>query len=209
MLFLQNEAKVFVNHMMDQIRPRGLVRLIRGKSRAGLRQMGRDFPRDVLVLLKDAMGYERLRGMHISTLTGADLQRALPQLAALRIEVFRDFPYLYDGSADYEESYLTALIKSKDSIIVAAEDDGKIIGCATGSALEGHHQEFAAPFREHGFDPGEIFYCASTWLRVLSIKKADIGFRSTEMAFRPALIVSIAVTPEPPNGSRTISPGIE
>ena len=29
------------------------------------------------------------------------------------------------------------------------------------------------------------------------------------MAFRPALIASIAVTPEPPNGSRTISPGFE
>jgi GNAT superfamily N-acetyltransferase len=102
--------------------------------------------------------------MHISTLTGADLQGALPRLAALRIEVFRDFPYLYDGSLDYEESYLTALIKSKDSIIVAAEDDGKIVGCATGSALEGHHQEFAAPFREHGFDPNEVFYCGESVL---------------------------------------------
>ena len=82
--------------------------------------------------------------MEISTLAGQDLQGALPQLAALRIEVFRDFPYLYEGSLDYEESYLTALIESKDSIIVAAEDDGKIVGCAAGSALEGHHQEFAA-----------------------------------------------------------------
>ena len=102
--------------------------------------------------------------MHISTLTAADLQRALPQLAALRIEVFRDFPYLYDGSIDYEESYLTALIKSKDSIIVAGEDDSKIVGCATGSALEGHHQEFASPFSENGFDPNEVFYCGESVL---------------------------------------------
>ncbi len=102
--------------------------------------------------------------MDISTLTGHDLEKALPQLAALRIEVFRDFPYLYDGSLDYEESYLKALIESKDSIIVAAEDGGKIVGCATGSALEGHHQEFAAPFREHGFNPGEVFYCGESVL---------------------------------------------
>ena len=73
--------------------------------------------------------------------------------------MFRDFPYLYDGSLDYEESYLEALIESKDSIIVAAEDDGKIVGSATGSALEGHHQEFAAPFLEHGHDPAKVFYC--------------------------------------------------
>ena len=102
--------------------------------------------------------------MEISTLAGQDLQRALPQLAALRIEVFRDFPYLYDGSLDYEESYLTALIESKDSIIVAAEEDGKIVGSATGSALEGHHQEFATPFLEHGYDPAKVFYCGESVL---------------------------------------------
>ena len=102
--------------------------------------------------------------MEISTLTGQELQKALPQLAALRMEVFRGYPYLYDGSLDYEESYLTALIKSKDSIIVAAGDGGKIVGCATGSALEGHHREFAAPFLEHGFDPNEVFYCGESVL---------------------------------------------
>ncbi len=102
--------------------------------------------------------------MRISALTGPDLEAALPQLAALRIEVFRDYPYLYDGSPDYEQSYLQALIQSRDSIIVAAEDGGKIAGCATGSALEGHHEEFAAPFHEHGFNHNEIFYCAESVL---------------------------------------------
>ncbi len=102
--------------------------------------------------------------MHISTLTGADLQKASPRLAALRIEVFRDFPYLYDGSLAYEETYLAGLINSKDSIIAAAEDDGKIVGCATGSALDGHHQEFAAPFLEHGYDPAKVFYCGESVL---------------------------------------------
>ncbi len=102
--------------------------------------------------------------MRISTLTGPDLEAALPQLGALRIEVFRDYPYLYDGSLDYEQSYLQALIHSRDSIIVAAAESGKIVGCATGSALEGHHEEFATPFREHGFNPREIFYCSESGL---------------------------------------------
>ena len=102
--------------------------------------------------------------MRISALTGSDLGAALPQLAALRIEVFRDYPYLYDGSLDYEQSYLQALIHSRDSIIVAAKDGGKIAGCATGSALERHHEEFATPFREHGFIPTDIFYCSESVL---------------------------------------------
>ena len=102
--------------------------------------------------------------MDISTLTGQELQSASPHLAALRIEVFRDYPYLYDGSLAYEEIYLKALIESRDSIVVAAEDGGKIVGCATGSALEGHHEEFAVPFLEHGYNPAEVFYCGESVL---------------------------------------------
>jgi GNAT superfamily N-acetyltransferase len=102
--------------------------------------------------------------VQISTLTGAGLARVLPDLARLRIEVFRDFPYLYDGSAESEESYLSALSKSKDCMIAAAENDGRIIGCATGSALIGHHGEFAAPFRDNGYDPAQVFYCGESVL---------------------------------------------
>ena len=38
----------------------------------------------------------------VTTCTGADLKRTLDDLARLRIEVFRDWPYLYDGDLDYE-----------------------------------------------------------------------------------------------------------
>ena len=42
----------------------------------------------------------------IETLTGEALQRALPDLARLRIEVFREWPYLYDGTLDYERTFM-------------------------------------------------------------------------------------------------------
>ena len=34
----------------------------------------------------------------LDVLTGAAIEPALPDIARLRIAVFRDFPYLYDGS---------------------------------------------------------------------------------------------------------------
>lgn len=93
------------------------------------------------------------------TLTGDDLEAALPALAALRIEVFRAFPYLYSGSEAYEESYLRDFAAAKDSFIIATEtDEGRIVGCATGSALTGHHGEFAAPLADAGYDLGSTFY---------------------------------------------------
>jgi GNAT superfamily N-acetyltransferase len=102
--------------------------------------------------------------MRISMLTGPDQPSALPDLARLRIQVFREFPYLYDGSLDYEESYIKAPIESKDSVIAAAEDNGRIAGCATGSALAGQHEEFAAPFRARRLDPSQFFYCGESVL---------------------------------------------
>jgi GNAT superfamily N-acetyltransferase len=102
--------------------------------------------------------------LQIHTLTGAEAGRALKDLARLRIEVFRDFPYLYDGSLAYEEGYIKGLAGAKDSIIAAAEDEGRIVGCATGSALMGHHEEFAAPFASHNYDPAGVFYCGESVL---------------------------------------------
>lgn len=92
-------------------------------------------------------------------LTGEYLERALPALAALRIEVFRAFPYLYAGTEDYEQKYLRDFASAKDSFIIAAEtEDGEIAGCATGSAITGHHGEFAAPLAAAGYDLGSTFY---------------------------------------------------
>jgi GNAT superfamily N-acetyltransferase len=97
--------------------------------------------------------------MKTRALTGEDLERALPALAALRIEVFRAFPYLYAGSAAYEMRYLRDFAAAKDSFIVAAEtDSGEIAGCATGSALTGHHAEFSGPLVQAGFPLSSTFY---------------------------------------------------
>lgn len=97
--------------------------------------------------------------MKTRALTGEDLERALPALAALRIEVFRAFPYLYAGSPAYEVRYLRDFAAAKDSFIVAAETDtGEIAGCATGSALTGHHAEFSGPLVQAGFPLSSTFY---------------------------------------------------
>jgi hypothetical protein len=42
--------------------------------------------------------------LDVRALTGADLAPALADVARLRIAVFRDWPYLYDGDLAYEKS---------------------------------------------------------------------------------------------------------
>ena len=51
-----------------------------------------------------------------------DITPLIPDLARLRITVFRDFPYLYEGSYEYEKEYLKVYTNSSASVLVAAFD---------------------------------------------------------------------------------------
>jgi len=99
----------------------------------------------------------------LRVLTGPALETALDDIARLRIRVFRDWPYLYDGDLDYEREYLKDYAHPT-AIVVAAFDGSKIIGAATGMALECHADDFAAPFANRDEALDDIFYCAESVL---------------------------------------------
>lgn len=98
------------------------------------------------------------------TLTGADVDAALDDLAALRITVFRDWPYLYDGDLGYERRYMASYRDSRDAILVGAFDGPQIVGAATGTPMQDHADDFAAAFAGSGCDLSDIFYCAESVL---------------------------------------------
>lgn len=97
-------------------------------------------------------------GIDLRDLSGDALHEALDDLAALRIAVFRDYPYLYVGDADYERAYLDAYVKSDRAIVVGAYADGRLVGAATAAPMADHALELAAPFEAHGIDVGDVFY---------------------------------------------------
>ena len=102
----------------------------------------------------------------IRRLTGSDpeLRAFLPDLARLRIEVFRDFPYLYDGTVEYEEKYLETYTDCPESIVVLVLDGDRAVGATTGLPMDAETEEFRKPFVEAGHDPSRIFYCAESVL---------------------------------------------
>ena len=102
--------------------------------------------------------------LDIRPLTGADLDRVLPDLARLRMRVFRDWPYLYDGDFDYEHRYLQSYWNSAGAILVGAFDGERLVGAATGTPLEDHAEDFAAPLARLGLPLSDIFYCAESVL---------------------------------------------
>ncbi|WP_227447720.1 GNAT family N-acetyltransferase [Cognatishimia sp. F0-27] len=110
------------------------------------------------------MSQDRDSGIRLEPLTGQELEDRLGDLAALRIAVFRDWPYLYDGDAAYERAYLSTYRNSPRARVVAAFDGDRMVGAATGTPLEDHAEDFAAPLDGTGIDVSKTFYCAESVL---------------------------------------------
>lgn len=79
-------------------------------------------------------------------------------IARLRIEVFREYPYLYEGSLEYERHYLQSYFRSPRAVCVLARDGEAIVGASTGIPLADEDRTFAEPFLKTGHHLGSVFY---------------------------------------------------
>ncbi|MBK5969710.1 MULTISPECIES: GNAT family N-acetyltransferase [Thiorhodovibrio] len=100
----------------------------------------------------------------ISPVTGPELIEKLPAVAALRIAVFREYPYLYDGDQEYETRYLRTYADHLDSVIVLAMDGEKVIGASTAVPMRYETVEVREPFEALGIDPNRVFYLGESVL---------------------------------------------
>ncbi|MCB1420011.1 MAG: GNAT family N-acetyltransferase [Notoacmeibacter sp.] len=96
--------------------------------------------------------------VEVRRLTRDETAAAFDDLARLRITVFRDWPYLYDGDLAYERRYLGNFLAAPQAVVIGALDGDRLVGAATASPLTVHHPEFAEPVRAAGMDPAGIFY---------------------------------------------------
>jgi GNAT superfamily N-acetyltransferase len=100
----------------------------------------------------------------VEPLTGGALEDALPDLARLRIAVFRAWPYLYEGDDAYERDYIRRYAESPGAVVVAARDGATIVGAATAAPMEDHAAELAAPLAAAGCALTETLYCGESVL---------------------------------------------
>jgi GNAT superfamily N-acetyltransferase len=102
--------------------------------------------------------------LRLETFTGNAAKPYVPELATLRMTIFRDFPYLYEGSLEYEEKYLSTYLASPDSFLAIVFDDSKVVGATTAIPLLQETEEFKKPFIKHGYDLAKIFYFGESLL---------------------------------------------
>jgi len=97
-------------------------------------------------------------GMDLQTLRGKEVIPHLEPIAQLRITIFREFPYLYDGDIEYEKNYLRNYADSPSSVVVLALDKEKIVGASTALPLRHADSAFQEPFLKAGMALDSIFY---------------------------------------------------
>jgi GNAT superfamily N-acetyltransferase len=103
--------------------------------------------------------------LRVETVTGGDVLHYLSALAVLRIEVFREWPYLYDGDVAYEERYLAPYASAPDTVVAIAWAGDELVGAATAMPLAAHSDEVAPPLVTAGFDPATVYYFGESVLR--------------------------------------------
>ncbi|PRX38460.1 hypothetical protein SAMN05216257_1037 [Meinhardsimonia xiamenensis] len=96
--------------------------------------------------------------IRLEVLTGEALEERLDDLARLRCEVFREWPYLYAGEEAYERAYLEHYRGEGQAVMVAAFVGDAMVGASTGAPLASHAPEFARPFEERGIAAETVFY---------------------------------------------------
>ena len=94
----------------------------------------------------------------IKVVKGDAIRPFIPALARLRVQVFRDFPYLYEGSDAYEQQYLQTYLRSSESMMVLALHSDEVVGASSGMPLAEETEEVKRPFQEKSIPLEQVFY---------------------------------------------------
>jgi len=99
-----------------------------------------------------------------ASFSGAAIGPHVPDLARLRIAIFRDYPYLYDGDEAYEREYLRTYVDSPRSLAMLVYEGDALVGATTGLPLADEPEDVQRPFAAAGHDVAGIFYCGESVL---------------------------------------------
>jgi len=102
--------------------------------------------------------------LQVTAFSGPDLAPVIGELSRLRIEVFREFPYLYAGDLEYEARYLEGFATSPESFMVLVRDGTRVVGASSALPLAGEQPALTAPWHGNGLDVGAVWYLAESVL---------------------------------------------
>lgn len=96
--------------------------------------------------------------IEVRALAGDAITALAGEVAALRLAVFADWPYLYDGALAYERQYVETYRDHPGALLVGAFDLGRLVGASTSTPLEDLSADFAAAFSARGIPRDHVLW---------------------------------------------------
>lgn len=102
--------------------------------------------------------------IEVFKVVGPEVEKYLDRVAQLRIRVFLDFPYLYDGTPEHEQEYLGRYLQAKDFALILAQDGEQVVGASTCLPLSQEIDEIRQPLVDAGYDAAKVLYLGESVL---------------------------------------------
>lgn len=112
--------------------------------------------------------------------TGPAIAPQIARLSGLRVAVFREWPYLYDGSMASEQGFMEDFAKSATSGIAITFDGDEAVGASTCIAMTEESEHITQPFRDAGLDIAKFCYFGESVL-LSAYRGQGIGVRYFEL----------------------------
>jgi len=94
----------------------------------------------------------------IQPLIGEQINKHIDEFAHLRINIFKNYPYLYDGNINYEKEYLKVYLQSQNSVLIGAFYNNELVGGATAILLQDSYPEVQQLFLAQNYNINNMVY---------------------------------------------------
>jgi len=95
---------------------------------------------------------------------GSEIVDCLDAVAELRMKVFREWPYLYEGDLEYEKRYLGVYARSSRAFALVVHEGERPVGATTAMPLADEDAALQQPFIDKDIDVDGVFYNAESVL---------------------------------------------
>lgn len=109
--------------------------------------------------------WQSKEGISLQAFTGKEAKKYLKQIANIRITMFKEFPYLYEGSLEDEEEYLNIYFSSENSIVLLVLDGDEVVGFSNSIPLNDEMEEIKAPFIKNKIDISKYLYIGEMMIK--------------------------------------------
>ncbi|MBK7963087.1 MAG: GNAT family N-acetyltransferase [Bdellovibrionales bacterium] len=110
---------------------------------------------------------------------GAEILPQIETVSQLRIQEFKNYPYLYVGTKEYEENYLRGFATDPKSCLAIARMDGEVAGIATAMPLKSDAdilKDVEKVFAEAG-EQIELYYYFGEFIVLSKYRRLGISMR--------------------------------